>query len=276
MGPFVAYYLYQRGNHRPARLVKEGDVSYNRPIIVEIYVDLFLQVGTLPFARFFDLVPQLQRHGFSTLESTESVLLDMNAAAGRPGASRVQRVRCWSADRTKLIQLAPDHLTMNLVSPDGSYPGWQAFVRDVFTPAMEGLRGSLPSWRAESIALNTLDRTVISPRDDFKLGDYLNCGGPRIPAVLADTRIAFDYDIGRGLLPLDGRNRQLHINGQVMANEYMIQMHSVLHDAIDETGSTGTVLDRLHDESVEWFESLITDKLRLEVMKGDTHASSRL
>ena len=251
-------------------------MSYNRPIIVEIYADLFLQAGTLPFARFFDLVPQLQHHGFSNLESTDSVLLDMNAAGDRPGASRVQRVRCWSADRTKLIQLAPDNLTMNLVSPDGSYPGWQAFVGDVFTPAMEALRTSLPSWCAESIALNALDRTAISPLDSFRLGDYLNCGGPRIPAVLADTRTAFDYDIGRGLLPLDGRNRQVHINGHVTADAYVIQMHSVLHDTVGETGNIGVVLDRLHEESVEWFESLITDRMRHEVMQGGAHAGSRL
>jgi uncharacterized protein (TIGR04255 family) len=249
-------------------------VSYNRPIIVEIYADLFLRAGTLPFARFFDLVPQLQLRGFAALESTDNALLDMNVADRSVGASRVRRVRCWSADRTKLIQLAPDNVTMNLVSPDGSYPGWQAFIGQVFTPTIEALRISLPAWRAESIALNAIDRVAI-PRESFRLGDYLNCGGPRIPAVLADTRTAFDYDIGRGLLPIDARNRQLHINGQVTTDAYLIQMQAVLHDMV-ETSDLGTILDRLHKESVEWFESLITDRMRHEIMKGWTNASSRL
>src|SRR5687767_2172305 len=117
-GLFVAYNFMTRGNREPGRLVEEGDVSYNRPIIVEIYTDLFLEPGTLKFARFFDLVPELQRLGFSTLESAEALQLDVNLSLGRPiGASRVQRVRCWSTDRSRLVQLAPDNITMNLVSP---------------------------------------------------------------------------------------------------------------------------------------------------------------
>jgi uncharacterized protein (TIGR04255 family) len=251
-------------------------VSYNRPIIVEIYADLYLQPGGLPFARFFDVVPELQRHGFTTVEAGDAVQFEASLAAVRMlGISRPQQVRCWSNDRSRLVQLGPDRVTMNLVSPDGAYPGWNAFHDQVVIPTVASLTAAVPLWQPASVALNALDRAAVGG-PSFRLGDYLNCGGPRLPSVLADTTVAFDYEIGRGILQFDGRNRQLHVSGRVDADSYVIEMHAVLHDRVDSREELTPVLNRLHDESVEWFESLITDRMRNEVMEGEVHASSRL
>jgi uncharacterized protein (TIGR04255 family) len=251
-------------------------VSYNRPIIVEIYADLYLKTGGLPFARFFDVVPELQRHGFTAVEAGDAVQLETTLTAVRMlSVSQPQQVRCWSNDRSRLVQLGPDRLTMNLVSPDGTYPGWSAFHDHVVTPTFASLTAAVPMWQPASVALNALDRTAVGG-PSFRLGDYLNCGGPRLPSVLADTTVAFDYEIGRGILQFDGRNRQLHVRGRADAGSYVIEMHSVLHDRVDSREGLSPVLDRLHDESVQWFESLITDRMRNEVMEGEALASSRL
>jgi uncharacterized protein (TIGR04255 family) len=174
------------------------------------------------------------------------------------------------------VQLALDRVTMNLVSPDGTYPGWRSFHDEVVAPTIASLAVAVPSWKPASVALNALDRTEVKPLASFRLGDYLNCGGPRLPSILADTKVAFDYEIGRGILQLEGRNRQLHISGRVVAESYVIDMHAVLHDGVARREDLTATLDRLHDESVEWFESLITDRLRNDVMKGEVHATSSL
>ena len=249
-------------------------MSYKRPVIVEIYADLYLEAGTLPFGRFFEVVPQLQKNGFPVVEAADVSMVEGTSPSGQVGATH--RVRCWSEDRSRLVQLAPDNVAMNLVSPDGTYPGWDAFISSVTSPTLQSLAVSLGSWNPQSVGLHVLDRVTVSYSPAFSLGTYLNCGGPRIPSILGDTAVAFDYDIGRGLLQIDGKNRQIHMSGRVNRDVYLIEMHSVLHDRVADRGDLGATLDRLHDESVEWFESLITDTMRNDVMQGEVHASSRL
>jgi uncharacterized protein (TIGR04255 family) len=244
-------------------------VSYNRPIIQEIYADLYLHPGTLPLARFFDLVPQLGRLGFPLVESAEPTAA---AVDSRPPTL----VRCWSEDRLRLVQIAPDNVIMNLVSPDGTYPGWSTFVDHVARPALSAISAAVHGWSPQSVSLNTLDRAVIHS-SSFRLGDYLNCGGPRIPAILADTVSAFDYDIGRGALRVDGQNRQIHIHGGAKADDYVILVHSVFHERVETEGKIIATLQKLHDESNTSFESLITPRMRNEIMKGtNSYASSNM
>jgi uncharacterized protein (TIGR04255 family) len=163
---------------------------------------------------------------------------------------------------------------MNLVSPEGTYPGWESFVSDVVRPTCEILRQTASRARPTSLALNTLDRFEIP--GELPLGEFLNCGGPRIPAILADTRQAFDYDIGRGLLHQGGQNRQLHISGRPGASAYMVNIHGVFHEVIAEGGDILRKLEQLHDDANMVFESLITDRTRNEVMKGNVLAATSL
>lgn len=248
-------------------------MSYQRPIIIEIYAELFFEPGSFPFAHMLEVVPPLQRRGFSIVESADVVepnIEDVDDPDFRP--THIPRVRCWTEDKTRLVQLAPDNVAMNLVSPEGTYPGWEPFIAEVVRPTCEVLWQHASRARPTSLALNTLDRFAIP--NGLPLGEFLNCGGPRIPSILADTTQAFDYDIGRGLLHADRRNRQLHISGRPAATAYVVNIHAVFHEMISDNGDVLRKLEQLHDDANDVFESLITDRTRNEVMEGNVHATS--
>lgn len=251
-------------------------MSYQRPIIVEIYAELFFEPGTFAFTDMLQVVPPLQRRGFSVVEESADVaeptmdtLDDLEQRT-----PHVTRIRCWTEDRTRLVQLAHDSVAMNLVSPEGTYPGWPPFVDDVVRPTWDILRQHAAKVRPVSLALNTLDRLAVPL--GTPLGEFLNCGGPRIPSVLADTTQAFDYDIGRGLLQADQKNRQLHISGRRRTDAFVINIHGVFHETIARGGDVLAKLEQLHDDANEVFESLLTDRTRNEVMKGTVHAVTSL
>lgn len=250
-------------------------MSYQRPIIIEIYAELFFEPGTFSFAQMLEVVPPLQRRGFSIVESADVAETNIDGPDDPEfRAAHVPRIRCWTEDKTRLVQLAPDSVAMNLVSPEGTYPGWEPFVSEVVRPSCDILRQVASRARPMSLALNTLDRFAISR--GTPLGEFLNCGGPRIPVILADTTQAFDYDIGRGLLQSDRRNRQLHISGRPGTSAYLINIHGVFHETLSEGEEILRKLEQLHDDANEVFESLITDRTRNEVMKGTVHAATSL
>lgn len=260
------------GNYRGQSFVEQDDVSYQRPIIIEIYAELFLEPGTFSFPEMLKVVTHLQPRGFGVVESADAADDGREDSELRP--AHVSRIRCWTEDKTRLVQLAPDNVAMNLVSLEGTYPGWESFVSDVVRPTLEILRQTASRARPVSLALNTIDRFEIPA--GLPLGDFLNCGGPRIPAILADTTQAFDYDIGRGLLPSNGQNRQLHISGRPNAATYIVNIHAVFHETISEGGDVLQKLEQLHDDANAVFESLITGRTRDEVMKGNLHAATTL
>jgi uncharacterized protein (TIGR04255 family) len=250
-------------------------VSYQRPIIIEIYAELFFEPGTLSFAQMLELVAPLQRRGFNTVESADLTEIEIDAGDDPElRSARLPRIRCWTEDKSRLVQLAPDNIAMNLVSPEGTYPGWNPFISDVVSPTTDILRQVAPRARPVSVALNTIDRFAV-PRG-LRVGEFLNCGGPRIPAILADTTGAFDYDIGRGALQVDGLNRQIHISGRAAAEAYVVNIHGVFHEKIAGGEDVLHKLEHLHDDANAVFESLITDRTRNEVMKGNVHAVTSL
>lgn len=250
-------------------------MSYQRPIIIEIYAELFFEPGTFSFAQMLEVVAPLQRRGFIVVESADVAETNIDGLDDPElRSTHVPRIRCWTEDKTRLVQLAPDCVAMNLVSPEGTYPGWEPFVSDVVRPTCDILRQAASRARPMSLALNTLDRFTI-PRG-LPLGEFLNCGGPRIPAILADTTQAFDYDIGRGLPQSDRRNRQLHISGRPGTTAYLINIHAVFHEALSEGEEILWKLEQLHDDANDVFESLITDRTRNEVMEGAVHAATSL
>lgn len=249
-------------------------MSYQRPILIEIYAELFFEPGSLSFAQMLEIVQPLHRRGFTTIESGEATEAGADRMDGAEAAARMPVIRSWTEDRARLVQLAPDKIAMNLMSPEGSYPGWNLFVSGVMQPTIDVVRQVAPRARPASVALNTLDRFTIPP--GVAVGEFLNCGGPRIPSILADTTQPFDYDVGRGLLQTDGRNRQLHLSGHPTEGAYLITILAVFHEKLGDGEDVLQKLERLHNDSNESFESLITDRTRSEVMKGLMHAVTSL
>lgn len=257
------------------RVIIQNDVSYQRPIIIEIFCELFFEPSSFTFSDMLEMVPPLQRAGFVSVESADIAelsspdLLDENTDARR---IQIPRFRCWAPDKTRLVQLSPDCIVMNLVSPEGTYPGWDRFVHDLVEPTCQKLHQHVPRARPRSLSLNTIDRFTIDRNS--AIGDYLNCGGPRIPKILSDITQAFDYDIGRGVLPVDHENRQIHISARRDGVSKEVTIHAVFHESIGASELILSKLEQLHDDANEVFESLITDRTRNEIMKGDAYGGS--
>jgi len=237
-------------------------VAYRKPTLVETHAELHLSQGSLSEARFFDIVPELKKLGFTDIElSTAGLSLDITQ--GRPSTREMQQVRCWRPGRKELVQLRADVLVANLT---GDYPGWDAFVR-LFAEARSALEAGMARPVVTSLNLGALDQFEVS-RDGFSISGYLNVGGPIIPTWYAGCTASLDLDMGRGLLDQDGYNRQVHMAIRSGGDPVKIVFRSQFHDRVQAGADLVALLARLHDESNSTFEALITDRVRNEIMGG--------
>jgi len=236
--------------------------SYKKPLLLETFAEIHLGPGSLPSEAFFNLVPELQNLGLKKIKLEQIGSIKINPAMqGQIQQSTTPRVRCWSEDDKKLVQLSQDQLAVNQV---GEYLGWDQF-RDLFAKTLTVLERINRNF--VSLSLNTIDR-LIAPEADFTLGKYLNCGGSKIPSWYKDCKEAADITLGRGTLPLDGMNRQIHVRVRKEIGSFSVQVQSVFHNRLNVGEDVRQTLEKLHTESTESFESWITIVTRNEVMKG--------
>ncbi len=214
-------------------------------------------------ALFFDVVPKLKELGFTEVEfATGGLKLDLTP--GRPGMPReTQRIRSWRPGRRELAQVAEDLFVVNLT---GDYPGWGGFTR-LFNECLGALRAGLGALHVQSLNLITIDRFQV-PKEGFQVSEYLDVGGRVIPKWYADCRESFDLNIGRGLLEVDGRNRQVQVSVRAAADPVTVAFQAGFHDAVREGSDLQAMLEDLHREAYDTFESLITDRVRNEIMGG--------
>lgn len=252
------------GNPREERALwytatEDTRVGYKQPILIEIFAELHLAEASLAPAQYFDIVPLLREVGLPEVELGQVEALAVNPGPGLPALARLTapRVRCWSPERTKLVQLSPDMVVINQV---GKYLGWPAF-EELFGTVRDILQRRLGHLQPASISLNTID-SMSPPRDGFTLGKYLNCGGEFVPRWYHDTSVTADITLGRGLLRDDGSNRQIRIAVRVDDTQAQVQMNCVFHDALAEQESVDAKLARLHEESTRTFEGTITEATR--------------
>lgn len=243
--------------------------SYERPLITEIYSEVHFEPTAFAPPLFFDLVPHLKQIGFEDVQFGAIDVIQIDGEQRSVEKSSAPRVRCWSADKQRLIQLAEDMIAVNLVAP---YPGWATY-RDLFAGVRSAVVTALGLLPVESLSLNTIDR-LVAPRPNFRLGMYLNCGGPKIPESCSDVAHAFDLTMGVGLLHEDGFNRQVRISGRPSESTFVVFINAVFHDRFQRGSDLVAVLDNLHEESVQTFEAMITDLTRNEVMGGSKHVAS--
>ena len=233
-------------------------MGYRKPTLVETYAELHLVPDALTEAHFFDVVPELKKAGFTDIEFT-TVGLDIKGGLPR----QRQRVRCWREGRTELAQVGEDLLVVNLT---GTYPGWDAFT-ELFDVGQQALEAGLGHVEVHSLNLLTTD-IFEAAKEGFSISRYLDVGGRVIPNWYEDCSESLDLTLGRGLLPIDGRNRQVRVKVDAGTDPVKVQVHAQFHDVVEGGVSLRDVLERLHAESNRTFESVITDHLRDEVMGG--------
>jgi uncharacterized protein (TIGR04255 family) len=238
-------------------------LGYKNPTLVEIYSEIYLEPGSLTEGRFFDVVPKLKDAGFSEIEMTTAGLtLDIQPGQGfRP--KEKPRVRCWKPGKRELAQVGEDLLVINLT---GDYPGWNAFLQ-LFTQVCDAVRKGLGSVPAGSLSLRTMDRFTV-PKDGFLVSDYLQVGGPLVPSWYKNSRESMDITVGKGFLPHDGRNRVIGVAVRTIADPVTIEMQAAFHNTVSANNDLKDLLETLHSESNDTFESLITDRTRKAIMGG--------
>jgi uncharacterized protein (TIGR04255 family) len=237
-------------------------LGYKKPTLVEIFAEIHLQPGVLTEAQFFDVVPKLREAGFSEVEfATGGISLEFQA--GGPRTKEKQRIRCWKPGKRELAQVGEDLLVVNLT---GLYPGWKHFVR-LFAEAFNAVRGGLGSVPARSLNLRTIDRFSVL-KNGFHLSDYLQVGGRLIPGWYKDWQESMDISAGKGFLQYDGKNRVIAVAVRTFTEPVTLEFQGTFHDAVADDADLKEVLEALHNESNETFESLITDRTRQDVMGG--------
>lgn len=238
--------------------------TYNNPIILELLAEIHFPAGSLSPDKFFSIVPSLKEQGLSRVELAN--LSQLSISPGQPVSAQsmsVPRVKCWDSANQKLVQLGPDLMVVNLI---GKYPGWKAF-QDLFGTAIDAVEKAQIGRAPDSISLTTIDRFEVNKKD-FTLDQYVNCGGPTVPAMYKDSRHAVDVILGHGNLKMDHFNRQFKLKVSHKIDKMEIIVESVFHDLLKNTDDIDVVLERLHEESNSSFESWITIKTREEVMGG--------
>jgi uncharacterized protein (TIGR04255 family) len=238
-------------------------LGYNNPTLIEIYSEIFLEPGSLAEGRFFDVVPKLKEVGFSEIEmTTAGFSLELEPGQGLKPKEK-PRIRCWKPGKREMAQVGEDLVVVNLM---GKYPGWDSFLQ-LFEQACGAVQAGLGAIPARSLSLRTIDRFSVAQRG-FLIEEYLQVGGPLIPSWYADCQESMDVNIGRGYLQHDGRNRVIVVSVRTFTDPVTIEMQGGFHYAVKEGADVKGILKSLHAESNATFESIVTDRTRIEVMGG--------
>ena len=236
-------------------------MSYREPALIEILVEAHFREQSIQAPDFFKIVPALTDIGLTEIEFMQ--VLQTDASSSKLNEIQLDgsqeffapRVRCRNKERTQLVQLSYDLIIINKV---GKYLGWADFL-DMFNESFRIAIGVLERKELKSIALTTVDKFEV-PTNGFSICNYLNCG-PIVPNWYSDSSESIDITLGKGYVGLDGRNRQVKI--KVRRGE-TVKFHvtSVFHNSLLEKQTIEAALEKLHEESNESFESIITDNTR--------------
>ncbi|MBI4677400.1 MAG: TIGR04255 family protein [Elusimicrobia bacterium] len=239
--------------------------SYKKPTITEIYSEIFLERRSLGDSECFDLVPRFKAAGLDKIEMCQSLGFPPQSEPV-PSQGKVEfvpRIRCWSPDKIRLAQVSRDVVTINLV---GQYPGWTAF-QNLFDSALTALTSVVSKEKIKSISLHTIDKFE-APTEGFTLGKYLTAGGERIPAWYADVKDSCDINLGMGFVNREGYNKKLNIALRRTEKGYIFRINSEIHYLVKQGQVVKDLLEGLHEESNETFESVISDATRNTIMGG--------
>jgi len=241
-------------------LSQMNNISYKKPTLTEIYSEVFLKANTLPAKAWFDLVPLLK----TTFPQVEVVYGGQISVT--EGTQHIQtmipKVRCWDEGRQELAQLSADQFIVNRV---GNYLGWENFKAQ-FASVKKIVEENTSDFSPISISISTTDKITV-PVESFSLGKYIRCDGEIVPKYYAGISTATDITNGRGIIGTDGVNRQFKLVVRSVGKSMVIQIQATFHNRLDGESIDNT-LEKLHDESNKFFESIITVTYRNDIMGG--------
>ena len=231
-------------------------MGYVKPILSEIYSEIRFTIGSLTDLDFFDIVPALKNIGYSVTELQQHAGALIEIAQNQPNIITSFKVRCWTEDKKELVQIAADRVIFNQI---GDYLGWGIFTAQLHQvlDAIQQVKALEPT----SVSLSTIDK-IDADLEGYRFGEYLDCKGLKLPAWYEDSSEAADIVYGRGRLEEDGFNRQLNFAVRVKEDKILIQITSTFTNDLNDAGELFSVLEDLHVESTQSFESIITDRVR--------------
>jgi uncharacterized protein (TIGR04255 family) len=238
-------------------------MDYRNPTLTEIIAELHLEAGTLPEKSFMALAREFAAHDLDDQEFGHMVIVENQDQGQETEPKIVPRIRCWDRERIRLVQFSPDVVYVNLI---GEYPGWGKFIEHIRTTRASienALKGDLQIIRVD---LQTIDKWKVAPAG-FTIGQYLNCGGRLIPEWYSEVSVSSDISLGQGFHHKDGFNKKVNVRVRTSEDNVQFQILIVL-GVTDQQRDFDTLMNKLHSESVECFEALITDRVRNEVMGG--------
>lgn len=241
-------------------------MDYKKPILIEIYTEVFFQRDALATDKIFDIVPKIKALKLDVVEMDNTLVVSKEVVKGDTTEQQLEatpRARCWNKEKTQLAQLSKDQLVVNLV---GEYPGWEKYL-ELFNSVIDAVKQSGVELNCRALGLHTLDKFNV-PAIDFVASDYLNTSGPMIPAWYKGAVAPFDITLGKGFLEADGYNKQFTVRARNKEEAVEVRTESAFKKSIKPEEKILNVLGQLHAESTDSFESWITDKTRNVVMGG--------
>ena len=233
-------------------------MPYKTPTLVEIIAQVDFE-ESCNVACLLDVVQHLREHGFPEVEMHRQDRL----ALGQQEllAIGTEMFRCWAPDRKSLIQLTPTYVGYNQV---GDYLGWRSFS----SAFQELLKLTCSGWPHPATLTHITRDSLKASSEGFRLGQYLHCGGPLIPALFANVCQAWDLNWGWGIPGKDEENTQFLASVRPRKQKMVLNTAITKVKKVDDWNRLGDVLESLHLDVVRLFEDSITDFVRAEIMGG--------
>jgi len=231
-------------------------MGYKKPLLIELLAELDLDAA-LPGDAVFDLAADLRRNGYPRIDLGPTLAMPPGlpgAVVAMPGALQT-RLRCWSADDKKLVQVSPTQIVVNQI---GDYLGWSDF-KEMFGGVI-GAAQKVGPLAASALSLQAIDQLAIDG-PGFKLGSYFACKGTWIPQWYEDCAEACDISLGRGHVHEGGKNRQLALRLRPSPTGFVVKLNTIFKDKLRNSPPV-EVLESLHKEATDLFEAVITDATR--------------
>jgi uncharacterized protein (TIGR04255 family) len=175
------------------------------------------------------------------------------------------RAQFFSESGSRLVQVGPDLLTVNVLPP---YPGWIEF-RPLILRVLETYREIAAPAQVERIGLRYINRVTV-PSAEIELSDYFraaigtpSAGVGRLAGFLSVADFQHEGDAARLRYQFGSVEP-----GGPGESAYLVDLDAfVAADGVPDWPLLSGALDRLHEIVEQAFEGTFTDRTREEIFK---------